>query len=138
MKRSFVLLEVLIAFVLLSLFAFSIIHYPISILRSSLKNLQAIEYDTLLSQAATDLTLRIDPTPPLSSCEKDAELIHYKDVEVKIKNFPLQRGAIYYKLWGKDKAKDDHIHRLTTLKLFLFISSKEITTTEHKIYSLYK
>jgi hypothetical protein len=138
-KRFFLLIEILIAFTILSLFVASVIRNPIYFCRSQIKSLEKIECEriadlTFLDVKLAFLTKKI-PIDDIAKYVNDAPIkslpSYYSDT---FKNKEIKRS---YQIYSKKKEKitpNDEKYKLVHVKIALLpIDAKDPYTYKYKI-----
>ena len=124
-KRSFLLIEVIIAFALVTLLIVPLIRNPIYFFRSQIKSLEKLECERIADLTFLDLKLEIYNdqnkfTKNLARSKKDTP---YETLDTyKLVTFNKKKIARSYKIYSKNKekeTKDNEKYKLLTIRIFL-------------------
>lgn len=127
-KRSFLLIEIIIAFALITLLMVPLIRNPIYFFKSRIKSLEKLECERIADLTFLDLKLEIYKNKNkfiknLATIKKNAP---YKKLEnsnpYKLTAFNNKELEIFYKIYSKNKEKkttDNAKYKLLNIRIFL-------------------
>lgn len=122
-KRHFLLIEILIAFVLITLFTFPLIRNPIYFCKSQLQTLQKIECERLADLTFLDIKLAFIKKQinlkNIAKYQKEAQIFTLRSDHLEeFKNKEVKRS---YKLYSKrvKQTQADETYKLVYVKVFL-------------------
>ncbi|NGX52273.1 MAG: hypothetical protein KR126chlam5_00569 [Candidatus Anoxychlamydiales bacterium] len=124
-KRSFLLIEVIIAFALITLLIVPLIRNPIYFFKSQIKSLEKLECERIADLTFLDLKLEIyndksKYTKNLARSKKDTP---YETLDpYELVTFNKKKIARSYKIYSKNKekeTKDNEKYKLLTIRIFL-------------------
>ncbi len=142
-KRSFLLIEIIIAFALITLLIVPLIRNPIYFFRSQIQSLEKLENERIADLTFLDVKLKIykDPNKLIKNLAttKDTADINYLK-SYKLNTFCNKKVERSYKIYSKNKektTKENEKYKLLTIIIFL----KPIDQTkkyEYEYKMLYK
>ncbi|HEU64027.1 MAG: hypothetical protein KR126chlam4_00031 [Candidatus Anoxychlamydiales bacterium] len=124
-KRSFLLIEVIIAFALVTLLIVPLIRNPIYFFRSQIKSLEKLECERIADLTFLDLKLEIykDKNKFTKNLAHNKKATPYETLKpYKLVTFNNKEIARSYKIYSKNKekeTKDNEKYKLLTIRIFL-------------------
>ncbi|NGX48706.1 MAG: hypothetical protein K940chlam5_00296 [Candidatus Anoxychlamydiales bacterium] len=124
-KRSFLLIEVIIAFALVTLLIVPLIRNPIYFFRSQIKSLEKLECERIADLTFLDLKLEIysDQNKFTKNLARSKKATPYEILDpYELVTFNNKKIARSYKIYSKNKekeTKDNEKYKLLTIRIFL-------------------